>query len=129
LRACGANWAAIDHRLAISGIARRCREQHIGVMVWTVNHEREMRYWLFRRRIDILITDRPALAVAIRDRTGRTVVSPSGPPPRSGGRIIRGRSSCRLARNGYRETGTGRRQLTDAMPELAPVAPKPEAWT
>ena len=68
VRACGANWVAIDHRLAITGIARRCREQHVGVMVWTVNHESEMRYWLTGRRIDILITDRPALAVAIRGR-------------------------------------------------------------
>jgi glycerophosphoryl diester phosphodiesterase len=71
VRACGANWVAIDHRLAITGIVRRCRQQHVGVMVWTVNREREMRYWLSRRRIDILITDRPALAVAIRGRTAR----------------------------------------------------------
>jgi glycerophosphoryl diester phosphodiesterase len=66
LRACGANWVAIDHRLAISGIVRRCRRQHVKVMLWTVNHEREIRYWLSRPRIDILVTDRPALAIAIR---------------------------------------------------------------
>jgi len=40
-------------------------------MVWTVNNEREIQYWLFRQRIDVLITDRPALAVAIRGRTAR----------------------------------------------------------
>jgi glycerophosphoryl diester phosphodiesterase len=39
-------------------------------MVWTVNNEREIRYWLSRQRIDILVTDRPALAVAVRGRTG-----------------------------------------------------------
>jgi glycerophosphoryl diester phosphodiesterase len=66
LRACGANWVAIDHRLALSGIARRCRQQHFRVMVWTVNHEREIQYWLSGRRTDILVTDRPALAVAMR---------------------------------------------------------------
>jgi len=61
----------IDHRLAISGIVRRCRQQHVKVMVGTVNNEREIQYWLFRQRIDVLITDRPALAVAIRGRTAR----------------------------------------------------------
>jgi len=60
----------MDHRLAISGVARRCRQQHLKVMVWTVNNEREIRYWLSRQRIDILVTDRPALAVAVRGRTG-----------------------------------------------------------
>ena len=69
LRACGADWVAMDHRLAISGVARRCRQQHLKVMVWTVNNEREIRYWLSRQRIDILVTDRPALAVAVRSRT------------------------------------------------------------
>jgi glycerophosphoryl diester phosphodiesterase len=38
-------------------------------MVWTVNSEQEIRYWL-RRRIDVLVTDRPALAVAIRESPG-----------------------------------------------------------
>ena len=66
LRACGANWMALDHRPAIAGVVRRCRQQHFKVMVWTVNDEREIRYWLSRQRIDILVTDRPALAVAIR---------------------------------------------------------------
>ena len=36
-------------------------------MVCTVNSEYEIRYWL-RRGIDVLVTDRPALAVALRDR-------------------------------------------------------------
>jgi glycerophosphoryl diester phosphodiesterase len=40
-------------------------------MVWTVNSPREMRYWLSGDRADVLITDRPALAVALRSRLGR----------------------------------------------------------
>ena len=40
-------------------------------MVWTVNSEREIRYWL-GRPIDVLVTDRPALAVALRDQGGAT---------------------------------------------------------
>ena len=68
LRACGAGWAAVHHRLALAGVARQCRQQQVQVMVWTVNDEREIRYWLSRQQIDVLVTDRPALAVAIRDQ-------------------------------------------------------------
>jgi glycerophosphoryl diester phosphodiesterase len=70
LRACGADWAAVNHRLAFAGTAGRCRRQHRKVIVWTVNTEREIRYWL-RRPIDVLVTDRPALAVALRDQEMR----------------------------------------------------------
>ena len=37
-------------------------------MVWTVNSEPEIRYWLSRHRADVLITDRPAAAIALRDQ-------------------------------------------------------------
>jgi glycerophosphoryl diester phosphodiesterase len=77
LRACGADWAAVDHRLALAGVARRCRRRHVKVMVWTVNSEREIRYWL-GRPIDVLVTDRPALAVALREQSGGRRVSPAG---------------------------------------------------
>jgi glycerophosphoryl diester phosphodiesterase len=77
LRACGADWCAIDHRLALAGgVAGRCRRQHLKVMVWTVNSEYEIRYWL-RRGVDVLVTDRPALAVALRDQTGVRRISPA----------------------------------------------------
>jgi glycerophosphoryl diester phosphodiesterase len=66
LQASGADWAAVDHRLALAGVAGRCRRQHRKVMVWTVNNEHEIRYWL-RREIDVLVTDRTALAVAMRE--------------------------------------------------------------
>lgn len=68
LRACGADWAAVEHRLAFAGVRWQCRWHGIKVMVWTVNSEREMRYWLAARRADVLITDRPALAAALRQR-------------------------------------------------------------
>jgi glycerophosphoryl diester phosphodiesterase len=71
LRACGADWVAVDRRLALTGVAGRCRRQHRQVMIWTVNSEQEIRYWL-RRRIDVLVTDRPALAIAIRESPGRS---------------------------------------------------------
>ena len=70
LQACDADWAAVNHRLALAGVAGRCRRLHRKVMVWTVNDEREIGYWL-RRRVDVLVTDRPALAVALRDSWAR----------------------------------------------------------
>ena len=69
LRACGADWVAVDHRLALAGVVRQCRRRHLKVMVWTVNNDRELRYWLSRPRVDVLVTDRPARAVALRGRT------------------------------------------------------------
>jgi glycerophosphoryl diester phosphodiesterase len=68
LRACGADWVAAEHRLARAGVQRQCRRQQVKVMVWTVNSEREMRYWLSGRRADVLITDRPAAAIELRDQ-------------------------------------------------------------
>jgi glycerophosphoryl diester phosphodiesterase len=70
LRECGADWVAVDHRLALAGVVRQCRQRNLKVMVWTVNNDRELRYWLSRPRIDVLVTDRPARAVALRGRTG-----------------------------------------------------------
>jgi glycerophosphoryl diester phosphodiesterase len=69
LRACGADWVAVDHRLALAGIVRQCRRRHLKVMVWTVNNDRELRYWLSRSRADVLVTDRAARAVALRAQT------------------------------------------------------------
>jgi glycerophosphoryl diester phosphodiesterase len=68
LGACGADWVAAEHRLARAGVQRQCRREHVKVMVWTVNSEREMRYWLSDHRVDVLITDRPAVAIELRDQ-------------------------------------------------------------
>jgi len=65
VRACGADWVAVNHWLALAGVARQCRRHQVKVMVWTVNNDAEIRYWLSRQRADILVTDRPALAVAM----------------------------------------------------------------
>jgi glycerophosphoryl diester phosphodiesterase len=75
LRACGADWVAAERRLARAGVGRQCRRHDVKVMVWTVNSEREIRYWLSDHRADVLITDRPAAAIALRDQT------PSGQAP------------------------------------------------
>ena len=52
VRACGANRVAVEHRLAMAGVLRQCRRHQINVMVWTVNEEREMRYWLAGHRAE-----------------------------------------------------------------------------
>jgi glycerophosphoryl diester phosphodiesterase len=68
LRACGAGWVAAERRLARAGVRRQCRRGQIKIMVWTVNSEPELRYWLSGHRADVVITDRPAEALALRDR-------------------------------------------------------------
>ena len=69
VRACGANWVALHRRLALAGVARQCRAGQLRVMVWTVNTGPEIRYWLAPGRADVLVTDRPAAARALRGAT------------------------------------------------------------
>jgi len=70
LRACGADWVAVERRLARAGVRRQCRRHQVKVMVWTVNGEPELRHWLAPDRADVVITDQPAAAVALRDQLG-----------------------------------------------------------
>jgi glycerophosphoryl diester phosphodiesterase len=67
VQASGAEWVAIDHRVALSGVLPQLRAKRLKIMVWTVNNEREIRYWLARQQIDVLVTDRAAFAVETRD--------------------------------------------------------------
>jgi glycerophosphoryl diester phosphodiesterase len=71
LRACGADWVALNYRLAMTGLARQCRRRGLRVMVWTVDSEPGIRYWLGGQRTDVLITGHPARAIAVRDRLNR----------------------------------------------------------
>jgi glycerophosphoryl diester phosphodiesterase len=66
LHACGADWAAINYRLARYGIINTCRRNGIGVMVWTVDAYDLIDQFLADRRISVLITNRPGYAVARR---------------------------------------------------------------
>jgi glycerophosphoryl diester phosphodiesterase len=70
LRACGADWIAVDHRLARLGVLRQCAREGIPAMVWTVNAEPLMRRFLADPRVSVLVTDHPGQAVRLRD--GRT---------------------------------------------------------
>jgi len=66
LRACRADWAAVHRRLAAAGVLARCHRAGIKTMVWTVDEDAGMRRWLADPRVAVLITNRPADAVAMR---------------------------------------------------------------
>jgi glycerophosphoryl diester phosphodiesterase len=66
LRACGADWVAVNHRLARVGLLERCARQGFPAMIWTVNADQLMRRFLADARVAVLITDRPQHAARIR---------------------------------------------------------------
>lgn len=70
LRACGADWAAVNHRVARLGVLGQCARAGIPAMVWTVNDEALMRRFLADPRVSVLITDHPGRAVRLRDGRG-----------------------------------------------------------
>jgi glycerophosphoryl diester phosphodiesterase len=66
LRACRADWVAVHRRLAAAGVLAQCHRAGVEAMVWTVDEDAEMRRWLTDQRVTVLITNRPADAVALR---------------------------------------------------------------
>jgi glycerophosphoryl diester phosphodiesterase len=76
-----ADVAVVYHRLARTGVLAECRRRGIKTMVWTVNGDQALTGWLASPNVDVLVTDRPARAIALRRRLG-------GPgaelPPRPG---------------------------------------------
>jgi glycerophosphoryl diester phosphodiesterase len=62
--AVGADLAVIHRRLATGRMLSECRRRGIGTVAWTVN--RDLSRWVGRTDLDILVTDRPARAVADR---------------------------------------------------------------
>jgi glycerophosphoryl diester phosphodiesterase len=66
LRACRADWVAVHRRLAAAGVLAQCHRAGIHAMAWTVDEDTEIKRWLSDRRVTVLITNRPADAVALR---------------------------------------------------------------
>jgi glycerophosphoryl diester phosphodiesterase len=66
LRACRADWAAVNHRLARAGVLAQCHRAGIKAMIWTVDEDAKMRRWLADPRVAVLITNRPTAAMALR---------------------------------------------------------------
>lgn len=71
LRACGASWCAVHHRLARAGVLRQCHRHGIKTMVWTVNEDSMITQLLADPRVDVVVTDRPRRAAGLRDRPAR----------------------------------------------------------
>ena len=65
-----ADVAVVHHRLARTGVLAECRRRGIKTMVWTVNGDRALAGWLASPLVDVLVTDRPARAIALRRRLG-----------------------------------------------------------
>jgi glycerophosphoryl diester phosphodiesterase len=63
-----ADVAAIHRRLARAGVAARCHAHGITTVIWTVTGRRALAHWLSRPYADIVVTDRPSLAVDLRDQ-------------------------------------------------------------
>lgn len=77
IRACGADWVAVNHRLARLGVTRTCHRHGIGVMVWTVDPDPLIDRFLLDHRIEVLITNRPGHAARRRAQLG---LHPAAPP-------------------------------------------------
>ena len=60
------DWAVLHHRAARAAVLDACRSRGIKTMVWTVNSDRALARWLADPRVDVVVTDRPARAHALR---------------------------------------------------------------
>jgi glycerophosphoryl diester phosphodiesterase len=74
-----ADVAVVHHRLARTGLLAECRRRGIKTMVWTVNGDQALAGWLASPDVDVLVTDRPARAIALRRRLGGPGRNLSGP--------------------------------------------------
>jgi glycerophosphoryl diester phosphodiesterase len=66
VRACRADWVAVNQRLAGAGVLAQCHRVGLKTMIWTVDEDAGIRRWLTDQRVTVLITNRPADAVALR---------------------------------------------------------------
>ncbi|HEX3389685.1 MAG TPA: glycerophosphodiester phosphodiesterase family protein [Streptosporangiaceae bacterium] len=70
IRACGADWVAVNYRIARLGVAGACHRNGVGVMVWTVDQDALIDQFLQDQRIDVLVTNRPDHAARRRAELG-----------------------------------------------------------
>ena len=86
----GADWVALNHRLATDKVLKLCRRNNVGVMLWTVNEPDLIARHLADTRIDVLITDRPQYAAKIRAEMALAAPLPSPHDHSSGARSAGG---------------------------------------
>ncbi|MEO3782223.1 glycerophosphodiester phosphodiesterase [Actinocorallia sp. B10E7] len=72
IRDCGADWVALEYRLAGLGVLERCARAGIPAMLWTVNDPRALRRFLADPRVAVVITDLPRTALELRGRNRRS---------------------------------------------------------
>ncbi|WP_232835674.1 glycerophosphodiester phosphodiesterase [Actinocorallia populi] len=70
IRDCGADWVALNHRLAGLGVLERCARAGIPAMLWTVNAPRALRRVLADPRVAMVVTDHPHTALGLRHDGG-----------------------------------------------------------
>jgi glycerophosphoryl diester phosphodiesterase len=68
--ASGASWAVLHQRLARPDLLADCRRHGLATMVWTVNDDSVMTRLLASPAVDVLVTDRPGRAAALRRQRG-----------------------------------------------------------
>ncbi len=67
IRACGAKGVAVHQRLARATVLGQCHAHGLFAMVWTVNEDDLLTRFLHDTRVDVLISDRPRRALALRE--------------------------------------------------------------
>jgi len=67
-RASLANVMVANHTLARYGVARFARKRNLPLLVWTIDTEKSLHYWLKPGRAWLVTTNHPDLALEVRDR-------------------------------------------------------------
>lgn len=66
-----ANLVVAKHTLARLGVAAYARRRGLPLLVWTVDTERSLRYWMRPGRAWLVTSNDPALALRVRERAAR----------------------------------------------------------
>ena len=77
IRACRADWIAVNYKLAHWGVLKLCSQHGIGAMVWTVDADNLIDRFLTDERVNVLITNQPKYAVCRREQLARARVPAS----------------------------------------------------
>jgi glycerophosphoryl diester phosphodiesterase len=66
-----ANLVVAKHTLARLGVAAFARRRHLPLLVWTVDTEESLRYWMRPGRAWLVTTNQPGLALRVRSGVSR----------------------------------------------------------
>jgi glycerophosphoryl diester phosphodiesterase len=71
IRTSRANLVVAHHTLARLGVAAFARRRNLPLLVWTVDTEKSLRYWMRPGRAWLVTTNQPGLALRVRSRVKR----------------------------------------------------------